>query len=173
MTENSRPSPFFSCGKMNLVILGISSTRTGLILTGILTMIQHSDPFVLHFLLWNWWGIVGISVHLWPIQENSKATFGWVVLSTCAGACPRLFARGTAQPRPSQTRGAISASLEGSDLPSQESVLHHARGLQQRAQSPPRSRVPTYPRAASRPPRPRRAVELPLVSLIYEPLCTN
>jgi hypothetical protein len=29
--ENSRPSPFFSCGKMNLVILGISSTRTGLI----------------------------------------------------------------------------------------------------------------------------------------------
>ena len=76
MTENSKPSLFFSCGKMNIVILGISSTRTGLILTGILTMIQHSDPVVLHFLLWNWWGIVGILVHLWPIQENSKATFG-------------------------------------------------------------------------------------------------
>jgi hypothetical protein len=29
--ENSRPSPFFSCGKMNLVILGVNSTRTGLI----------------------------------------------------------------------------------------------------------------------------------------------
>jgi hypothetical protein len=29
--ENSRPSLFFSCEKMNLVILGISSTRMGLI----------------------------------------------------------------------------------------------------------------------------------------------
>jgi hypothetical protein len=29
--ENLGPSPFFSCGKMNLVILGISSTRTILI----------------------------------------------------------------------------------------------------------------------------------------------
>jgi hypothetical protein len=29
--ENSRPSPFFSRGKMNLVILGISSTHTRLI----------------------------------------------------------------------------------------------------------------------------------------------
>ena len=65
-------------------------------------------------------------VHLWTIQENSKA-----------------HARGTAQPRPPETRGAIFASLEGSDLPSSGS----SRGLQQRAQSPPRSRVATYPRA--------------------------
>ena len=131
MTENLRPSPFFSCGKMNLVILGISSTRRDSYRkTGILTMIQHSNPFVLHFLLWNWWGIVGILVHLWHIQENSKATFGWVVLSTCAGACPRLFMRCMAQPRPPQTRGAISALLEGSDLPSA------------REHTPPRSRPP-------------------------------
>ena len=51
---------------------------------------------------------------------------------------------GTEQPRPPQTRGAIFASLEGSDLPSSGS----SRGLQQRAQSPPRSRVAIYPRAA-------------------------
>jgi len=63
MTGNLRPSPFFSCGKMNLVILGVCSTRMGLTYrkTGILTMIQHGDCFVIHFLLWNWWGIVGIS----------------------------------------------------------------------------------------------------------------
>jgi hypothetical protein len=29
--ENPRPSPFFSCGKMNLVIQGVSSTHIGLI----------------------------------------------------------------------------------------------------------------------------------------------
>ena len=45
--------------------------------------------------------------------------------------------------RPPETRGAISASLEGSDLPSSGS----SRGLQQHAQSPPHSRVATYPRA--------------------------
>ena len=32
MTKNSRSSPFFSRGKINLITLGISSTRTGLIL---------------------------------------------------------------------------------------------------------------------------------------------
>ena len=78
MTENSRPSPFFNCGKINLVILGISSTRTGLILTGILTMIQHSDPVVLHFLLWNWWGIVGIWSIYGPFRRIPKQHVdGW------------------------------------------------------------------------------------------------
>ena len=47
--------------------------------------------------------------------------------------------RGTEQPRPRQTRGAISASLEDSDLPTSGS----SRGLQQRARerTPPRSRA--------------------------------
>ena len=71
MTENSRPSPFFSCGKMNLVILGISSIRTGLISKNWYInddTAYFNDPFVLHFLFWNWWGIVGI----WSIYDPFK-----------------------------------------------------------------------------------------------------
>ena len=71
MIENSRPSPFFSCGKMNLVILDISSTRMGLKTKNWYInddTAYFNDPFVLHFLFWNWWGIVGI----WSIYDPFK-----------------------------------------------------------------------------------------------------
>ena len=48
---------------MNLVILDISSTRMGLITKNWYInddTAYFNDPFVLHFLFWNWWGIVGI-----------------------------------------------------------------------------------------------------------------
>ena len=68
MTENSKPRPFFSCGKMNLVILGISSIRTGLIPKDyILTMIQHSDPFVII----SYFGIGGGLLEFGPFMAHS------------------------------------------------------------------------------------------------------
>jgi hypothetical protein len=69
--ENSRPSPFFSCGKMNLVILGISSTRMGhpYRKTGTSTTLQHFDPSS-SSLLWNLAHLDG------TVMRNSKASCG-------------------------------------------------------------------------------------------------
>ena len=92
-------------------------------------MIQHSDSVVLHFLLWNWWGIVGIwSIYdpfrripkqhvaglyspILLVQASGHQFKYWSTFHALNGAAKRWSVYGFAKHTPTHARARVSASF--------------------------------------------------------------